>query len=136
METKSGDTRGGGKNIQGFSKLTREQRINVIQNCLGENITRELNTFLYSDPGIQYVLSELSENYLSNYLLPMGVVPNVLINKRLYIVPVVTEESSVVAAASRAAKFWATHGGFHTGRPGFNHRGKPGSHEFQNDGKI
>jgi hydroxymethylglutaryl-CoA reductase len=44
----------------------------------------------------------------------MGLAPNFLINGDLMSIPMVTEESSVVAAASNAAKFWAIHGGFKT----------------------
>ena len=51
---------------------------------------------------------------MSNYYLPFAVAPNFVINGRTYTVPMVIEESSVVAAASRAAKYWQTHGGFHT----------------------
>ena len=52
------------------------------------------------------------ENTISNYYLPLGVAPNFLINGKLYALPMVIEESSVVAAASNAAKFWLTRGGF------------------------
>ena len=46
--------------------------------------------------------------------MPLGVAPNFLINKSLYAVPMAIEESSVVAAASKAAKFWLERGGFKT----------------------
>src|SRR5690606_24459280 len=55
-----------------------------------------------------------SENTISNYFLPFGLAPNFLINGKIYAVPMVIEESSVVAAASSAAKFWSTRGGFQT----------------------
>ena len=45
--------------------------------------------------------------------MPFGVAPNFQINGKTYCVPMVIEESSVVAAASAAAKFWMTRGGFH-----------------------
>src|SRR5690606_28303929 len=51
------------------------------------------------------------ENTLSNYYLPFGLAPNFLINGKMYALPMVTEESSVVAAASNAAKFWLDRGG-------------------------
>lgn len=46
--------------------------------------------------------------------MPFGVAPNFLINNETYLVPMVIEESSVVAAASLVAKFWSTRGGFKT----------------------
>ena len=46
--------------------------------------------------------------------MPFGVAPNFLIDGKDYAIPMVTEESSVVAAASNAAKFWYDKGGFST----------------------
>lgn len=62
----------------------------------------------------QSLFEDMIENYIGNYPIPMGIVPHVLINGESCIVPFVTEESSVVAAASKAAKYWATRGGFRT----------------------
>ena len=53
-----------------------------------------------------------SENTAANYYMPFGLAPNFTINGRTYCVPMVTEESSVVAASSKAAAFWAEKGGF------------------------
>jgi hydroxymethylglutaryl-CoA reductase len=44
--------------------------------------------------------------------LPLGVAPNFLINGKYKTIPMAIEESSVVAAASKSAKYWATRGGF------------------------
>ena len=44
--------------------------------------------------------------------MPYGVAPNFVINGRKYVIPMVVEESSVVAAASLVAKYWSTRGGF------------------------
>src|SRR5690606_21828414 len=54
------------------------------------------------------------ENTISNFYLPYAVAPNFLINGKYYTIPMVIEESSVVAAASKAAKFWSARGGFKT----------------------
>ncbi|MFK7813211.1 MAG: hydroxymethylglutaryl-CoA reductase, degradative, partial [Maribacter sp.] len=51
---------------------------------------------------------------ITNYYLPLGIAPNFLINDKLYAIPMAIEESSVVAAASKAAKFWLDRGGFKT----------------------
>jgi len=71
-------------------------------------------TTLHRDPSVQKLYDEFSENTLGNYFFPYGVAPNFLINGKMYMVPMVIEESSVVAAASGAAKFWAERGGFHS----------------------
>ena len=57
---------------------------------------------------------EFIENTITNYYLPLGVAPNFLINGTHYTIPMAIEESSVVAAASKAAKFWLDRGGFKT----------------------
>ena len=69
-------------------------------------------SFHHPDQAVQKVLHAFSENTLSNFALPFGVAPNFLINGRVYMVPMVIEESSVVAAAASAASFWASRGGF------------------------
>ena len=51
---------------------------------------------------------------MSNFYLPMAVAPNFVINGKPYVLPMVTEESSVIAASANAAKFWSTRGGFPT----------------------
>lgn len=98
--------------VEGFSKFGREQRIAFLSSVAGEDLHPLLDDFLLTDEAKQKVVSEISENFLSNHLLPLGLVPNVLVNNELFHVPVVIEESSVVAAASRAAGFWARRGGF------------------------
>lgn len=60
----------------------------------------------------QKVHDEFIENTLSNYYLPFAIAPNFSINGKNYAIPMVIEESSVVAAASKAAKFWGSRGGF------------------------
>ena len=61
---------------------------------------------------LQQLHDEFIENTLTNYYLPFGIAPNFLINDTLYAIPMVIEESSVVAAASKSAKFWLERGGF------------------------
>ncbi len=100
--------------IKGFSKLSPEEKQKVVEGLFEDatGVGETLRSFFHSDPNIQKILSELSENTLSNYPLPFNVAPNFLINDTVYMVPMVTEESSVVAAASAAASFWAARGGF------------------------
>ncbi len=77
-----------------------------------ERVMKELTSYWLLDDEKQRILDQFSENTISNFYLPYGVAPNFIINKHTYCIPMVTEESSVVAAASHAAKYWSTRGGF------------------------
>lgn len=101
--------------VSGFSKLSKRGKMRwLVENFFShpEEVARELKSFWYGDPQKQKIFDDFSENTVSNYYLPYGVVPNLKINEKLYCVPMVIEESSVVAAASAAAKFWLKRGGF------------------------
>lgn len=101
------------KQINGFSKMTKaEQRQWLVRNFLTEGRTADLSRFDV-DEARQEVLDNFSENTVANFPMPFGVAPNFLINGKTYAVPMVIEESSVVAAASAAAKYWLSRGGFH-----------------------
>lgn len=103
------------KTISGFSKLSKRGKIRwVVENFFKdpENVTRELMSFWHVDKEQQRILDGFSENTISNFYLPFGVAPNFVLNGKTYAVPMVIEESSVVAAASSAAKFWMNKGGF------------------------
>lgn len=104
------------KVISGFSRLSKQQKLELIAAFTphpGE-AGAKLKSFWHSNPEVQKMLDEFSENTLTNYFFPYGVAPNVMINGRIYMVPMVIEESSVIAAASNGAKFWSTKGGFHS----------------------
>lgn len=79
-----------------------------------DKLIRELSSYWHNDPEKQRLFEEFSENTVTNYFFPYGIAPNFRINGKDYLVPMVIEESSVVAAASSAAKFWAARGGFHS----------------------
>lgn len=100
---------------KGFSKLNKDEKIDYVLNKYIKNndyTKKFLKKFCYEDEKIQKMLDEFSENTLTNFPFPFGVVPNVLINGQLYCVPMAIEESSVVAASAKAAKFWSSRGGF------------------------
>ena len=102
------------KIITGFSKLTRDEKIReILMHTKAENAD-VFNHFQASDLQFQETFNNFSENTISNFHLPYSIAPNFLINGKQYMVPMVIEESSVVAAAASAAKFWFMHGGFHT----------------------
>jgi hydroxymethylglutaryl-CoA reductase len=105
------------KTISGFSKLSKMGKIKwLVENFFKdpETVKRELASYLLANEEQQRILDGFSENTISNYPLPLGVAPNFLVNGVTYCVPMVTEESSVVAAAASAAKFWLDKGGIHT----------------------
>ena len=101
--------------IIGFSKLSRVDKINWIsKNFLNNSNEFEniLNKYLNDDNKIQSLHNSFSENSISNFYLPYSVSPNFLINNNNYCIPLVTEESSVVAALANSSKFWYDRGGF------------------------
>ena len=100
---------------KGFSKLLKEEKLKLIANYFenpGEVISL-LKSYWHPDSKQQQLFDEFSENTITNFFIPYGISPNVTINGKDYVVPMVIEESSVVAAASAAAKFWGERGGFH-----------------------
>ena len=100
--------------LEGFSKKNKEEKLEVIGNFFKNKteIIRYFKSFHHHDKAIQELIEEFSENTISNFHLPYSVAPNFLINQKVYTLPMVIEESSVVAAASHSAKFWFAHGGF------------------------
>ena len=105
------------KAIAGFSKLTKEQKIDWIANEYFSNPADAISLikkYWNSDETLQKLHDEFIENTITNFYLPLGVAPNFKINGREYTIPMAVEESSVVAAASKAAKFWSQRGGFKT----------------------
>ncbi len=96
--------------------MTKTEKISWLAAQLDETgaaLVNSMSSFWHQDPEAQKRFDEFSENTLTNFDLPFGIAPNFYINDRLYAVPMVIEESSVVAAASLGAKFWQTRGGFH-----------------------
>lgn len=103
------------KPIQGFSRFTKVEKIDWIATNYTQNpeaTKKLLQQYWNSDLQLQQLHDEFIENTISNYYLPLAVAPNFLINGKLYAIPMAIEESSVVAAASKAAKYWLHRGGF------------------------
>jgi hydroxymethylglutaryl-CoA reductase len=98
----------------GFSKLSKEDKLKFIAKLTKnpEEFTAELKSFWHPNEILQKKFDEFSENTLTNFYMPFGVVPNVKLNDQFYNIPMVIEESSVVAAAAKSAKFWFGKGGF------------------------
>ena len=102
--------------VSGFSKKSKQEKIEWISKTCFENpqlAKNILETYWHTDEKLQLLHDEFIENSVSNFYLPMAVAPNFVINQKTFVLPMVTEESSVVAASANAAKFWSTRGGFH-----------------------
>ncbi|GAB4496985.1 MAG: hydroxymethylglutaryl-CoA reductase, degradative [Saprospiraceae bacterium] len=123
--------------INGFSKLSKQQKIKwLAENFSSDPAATEqvFSEWQHPDPATQKIIDGFTENAVANYVLPYSIAPNFLINGKTYAVPMVIEESSVVAAASSAAKFWLDRGGFHAevvgtvklGQVHFRWPGQPG----------
>ena len=103
--------------VSGFSKFSKAEKINwLITKYFNGNTPAKtiLESYWNTDTKLQQLHDEFIENTISNFYLPFGIAPNFLINNKWYTLPMTIEESSVVAAASNAAKFWSTRGGFKT----------------------
>lgn len=95
--------------------MSREEKVEwlINQSAQPAKLRGEIRSHLHPDPARQEIYEEFSENTVSNFFIPYGIAPNFLINNEMITVPLAIEESSVVAAASHAARFWSAHGGFH-----------------------
>ncbi len=97
--------------ISGFYKLSLEERQHQLAKLI--NLKHEeiklLQALGYFTPT---QIDTLIENVIGSYQLPLGIALNFRINGKDYILPMVIEEPSVVAAASNAAKIARKNGGF------------------------
>ena len=95
----------------GFSKKSYQERLELLK--AQALLSPEKQTSLEQDEQISVtVADQLSENVVGTFSLPYSLVPGVLVNGQEYTVPYVTEEPSVVAAASYASKIIKRAGGF------------------------
>ena len=89
--------------IEGYHKLTRAQQLQVLLKATGID---------FSNLKVDSVHQEQIENYLTDFSLPEGIGVNLKVNGKDYVIPMVTEEPSVIAAASNGAKIVNRAGGF------------------------
>ncbi|MHA1746535.1 MAG: hydroxymethylglutaryl-CoA reductase, degradative [Promethearchaeota archaeon] len=98
--------------FSGFYKKSFHERQKILAEWA--NLTSEevdlLKTYGYFT---ESQLDQLVENTIGVHSLPIGVATNFLINDKEFLVPMVTEEPSVIAAASNGARFARKYGGFH-----------------------
>ena len=98
--------------ISKFFEKSRKERLDVIKNFanLSEDDIKSLEL---PDGGVTFDKADkMVENAFGTFSLPLGVATNFKINNKDYLVPMVIEEPSVIAAASKAAKLARPKGGF------------------------
>jgi hydroxymethylglutaryl-CoA reductase len=124
--------------------MTKQEKIDWLTGHFFEEpiVAKEVLQQYWNDNRVlQELHDDFIENTLSNFYLPLGVAPNFLINGKEYTIPMVIEESSVVAAASMVGKFWHSRGGFKTqilstkktGQIHFFYKGDPEGLQFYFD---
>ena len=98
-------------NWSGFSKKTYPERLKTLRDS--GLLSHELQENLEKNETLSVAIADqLSENVVGTFSLPFSIVPEVIVNNQAYTVPYVTEEPSVVAAASFACKIINRSGGF------------------------
>ena len=103
--------------VSGFSKLSKKEKIAwIVKSHFHNTIEAKkiVEQYWNEEDQLQQLHDDFIENTISNFYLPLGVAPNFNINRKLYTIPMAIEESSVVAAAAKAAKYWRDRGGFKT----------------------
>ena len=103
--------------VERFSKLSKLDKISWVNKTYFNKIENSYNLlkqYWIDDKELQKIHDEFSENTISNFIFPLGLAPNFLIDGKDYTIPMAIEESSVVAAACKAAKYWRKRGGFKT----------------------
>jgi hydroxymethylglutaryl-CoA reductase len=99
--------------IPGFYKRTLAERAAMVAQWAG--LTPEEQMSVLGLSGLNAAQADnMIENAIGIYALPLGIATNFLINSQDYLVPMVIEEPSVVAAVSNAAKMFREGGGFVT----------------------
>ncbi len=98
------------KKIEGFSRLLHDDKIELLKTK--KLLTEKQISLLKIESKNFDIYKRMSENVFSIYNLPYSLLPNMLVDGNNYLVPMVTEESSVVAAAAKATSFWYDRGGF------------------------
>ena len=98
--------------ISKFFEKTLKERLGIVADFSGLS-QDELKIIGNSTGGISYDKADnMIENAIGTFSLPLGIATNFRINDKDYLIPMVIEESSVIAAASKAAKIARIHGGF------------------------
>jgi hydroxymethylglutaryl-CoA reductase len=98
--------------ISGFYKLSPKERLVIVKEFAG--LTEEETSLLDRTCSLSLdVADHMVENVIGVFPEPLGIAVNFLVNGKDYLIPMATEEPSVIAAASYAAKMVRDGGGFH-----------------------
>ena len=98
--------------IPRFFEKDRKERLDIVKKFSGLS-NEEIEILEKSTGGITFnEADKMVENVIGTFALPLGIATNFQVNGRDYLVPMVIEEPSVVAAASKGAKMTRAHGGF------------------------
>ena len=101
----------------GFFKLSTEERMKEVAEFCG--LTQEEQAILKDANSLDMDKADhMIENVIGRYTYPLGVAINFVINGKDYVIPMASEEPSVLAACSNAAKMARPGGGFTTDYPG------------------
>jgi len=98
--------------LPGFYKLSADERLDIVAEFAGMSVG-ELEALRTPDGLPENVAMNMSENVVGRFSLPLGFATNFRVNDRDYVVPMVIEEPSVVAAASFAARLLRSGSGIH-----------------------
>lgn len=98
--------------LPGFYKLSPSERLSTVVQTTGLEST-QLAAMVPADEKMLALADRMIENVIGTLSIPLGVAANFKINDRDYLIPMATEEPSVVAAASNMASVARIHGGFH-----------------------
>lgn len=99
--------------LSGFYKLSLEERLQKVAEFAG--LSEEEVKAIKTSAGLPLEIADrMIENVIGTFELPLGIATNFLIDGREYLIPMVIEEPSVVAAASNAARMAREGGGFIT----------------------
>ncbi len=97
--------------IKKFHEKNRDERFKIVESFA--RLSKEDIKILQSNGGISFDEADhMVENVVGTLSLPLGIATNFKINGKDYLIPMVIEESSIIAAASKAAKIARKHGGF------------------------
>ena len=98
--------------ISKFFEKSRKDRLNIVANFANLS-DEEIDILQSNNGGISYEKADkMVENAIGTFSLPLGIATNFKINGKDYIIPMVIEEPSVIAAASKGAKIARIKGGF------------------------
>ncbi|HAO14633.1 MAG TPA: hydroxymethylglutaryl-CoA reductase, partial [Tenacibaculum sp.] len=88
------------KVISGFSKLSKKEKIDWLATNFFNNqneIIETIKQYWNADEALQRLHDDFIENTITNFYMPYGIAPNFVINDKEHVIPMVVEESSVVA---------------------------------------